>query len=300
MAVAARPALVLPGLKPVDRSLETHWVRPGAATAVPLRPRRPDHGRQPRRGPGRRAHRRSTPRGARTRRRSAPAPTSTRRCCASSSRAARADGFLAELHAERPRARRRPRAAPVRRTRPRADAVEEFVAEREAIAIVAAPGGRVVEGDWPASPLLIEVRRAVPRELRGGRAAGAARRAAARLPRRPRQRGRLRGEGGRVHPDHRRPGQAVLGLPRLQPRASSRRQRARARRDHDALADGLGVSAARPLPQELRRRHGPAGRGGPGHRGPPRQLRARLQRQVLRGPRLPRARQLLGQLQRRR
>ena len=38
MAVAARPALVLPGLKPVDRSLETHWVRPGAATAVPLHP----------------------------------------------------------------------------------------------------------------------------------------------------------------------------------------------------------------------------------------------------------------------
>ena len=38
MAVAARPALLLPGLRPVDRSLETHWVRPGAATAVRLRP----------------------------------------------------------------------------------------------------------------------------------------------------------------------------------------------------------------------------------------------------------------------
>ena len=50
---------------------------------------------------------------------------------------------------------------------------------------MAAPGGRVVDGDWPASPLLVEVKRATPRRLRGGRAAAAAGRAAARLPRRP-------------------------------------------------------------------------------------------------------------------
>ena len=36
MAFAARPALLDSGLKPVDRSLETHWVKPGAATAVSL------------------------------------------------------------------------------------------------------------------------------------------------------------------------------------------------------------------------------------------------------------------------
>ena len=40
--------------------------------------------------------------------------------------------------------------------------------------------------------------------LRRGRAAGATGRAAPRLPRRHGDRGRLRGEGGRVHPDHRR------------------------------------------------------------------------------------------------
>ena len=40
---------------------------------------------------------------------------------------------------------------------------ETFLVEREATAIVAAPGGRVVDGDWPASPLMVEVKRATPR-----------------------------------------------------------------------------------------------------------------------------------------
>ena len=34
----AATALLVAGLRPVDRSLESHWVRPGAATAVRLRP----------------------------------------------------------------------------------------------------------------------------------------------------------------------------------------------------------------------------------------------------------------------
>ena len=39
MATAARPGVLLGnGLKPVDRRFESHWVRPGAATAVRLRP----------------------------------------------------------------------------------------------------------------------------------------------------------------------------------------------------------------------------------------------------------------------
>ena len=42
---------------------------------------------------------------------------------------------------------------------------ESFQVEREATAIVAAPGGRIVDGDWPASPLLVEVERATPRPL---------------------------------------------------------------------------------------------------------------------------------------
>ena len=62
-------------------------------------------------------------------------------------------------------------------------ASQAFRAERDAVAIVAAPGGRVIDGDRPASALVVEVRRAIPRsaaELELPRAAG---RAAARLPR---------------------------------------------------------------------------------------------------------------------
>ena len=53
-----------------------------------------------------------------------------------------------------------------------------------------------------------------------------------------------------------------------------------------------------PLRQVLRRRHGPAGRGGARHGRPPRHVRARLHAQVLRGHGLPRAHQLHRELQR--
>ena len=49
----------------------------------------------------------------------------------------------------------------------------------------------------------------------------------------------------RVHPDHRRPGPAVLGLPRLPPRQARARARARPRRDHHAHADGQRLPDAR-------------------------------------------------------
>ena len=265
----------------------------------PPPPRRPDRGRQSRRGTDRRAdrprHRGRRGRGGawRPRRRATP------RCCASWCATGAPTGSWRSF--TRMASCRTTRALCAYSTaRPRRDTVESFVAEREAIAIVAAPGGRVVDGEWPASPLLIEIRRAIPRELAEVELPAPARRAAPGLPGRPGERDRLRGEGGRVHPDHRRPGQAVLGLPRLQPRQARGRRRARARRDDDGLAVGLRVPAARALPQELRRGHGPAGRGRPGHGRPARQLRAGVQRQVLRGPRLPRAHQLLGQLQRRR
>ena len=38
MVAATRPVVIGNGLLPIDRSLESHWVRPGAATAVRLRP----------------------------------------------------------------------------------------------------------------------------------------------------------------------------------------------------------------------------------------------------------------------
>ena len=76
--------------------------------------------------------------------------------------AGEAEGFLGALHAEGliPDEARALRL--FGRDTPRGEA-ESFTAEREAIAIAAAPGGRVVEGAWPASPLLLEVRRATPR-----------------------------------------------------------------------------------------------------------------------------------------
>jgi glycine cleavage system T protein (aminomethyltransferase) len=40
-----------------------------------------------------------------------------------------------------------------------------FRAEREAVAVIGAPAGRVIDGGWPGSDLVVEVRRAVPRSL---------------------------------------------------------------------------------------------------------------------------------------
>ena len=184
------------------------------------------------------------------------------------------------------RARRRP---PARATR--------STSRSAATVVVAAPGGRVVDGDWPASALTVELaaRRAAP--AGGGRAARAARRAAARLPRRQGLRPLLRGPRGRVHPDHRRRGPPVLGLPRLPRPQARRRDRARPGPAGDAHADGHGVPDGRPALEVLRRRHGPAVPGGAGHRRAPRLLRAGLHRALLRGPRLPRPRQLHGELQ---
>ena len=40
---------------------------------------------------------------------------------------------------------------------------QEFTARSDASVLVAAPGGRVVDGDWPASALTVELQRAEPR-----------------------------------------------------------------------------------------------------------------------------------------
>jgi aminomethyltransferase len=71
-------------------------------------------------------------------------------------------GFLAELHArglDPHEARAVHLFGPD--SPPGADAT--FVAERDTTLIVAAPGGRIVDGEPPASELLLEVRRATPR-----------------------------------------------------------------------------------------------------------------------------------------
>jgi aminomethyltransferase len=161
MAVAVRPALALPGLRPVDRALETHWVRPAAATAVRLEPGdrltviNHDGGQA---GELTVLDREGGEDAAALGARADGEATVLRGLV----RDGAAEGFLSTLHAEG----LLPAEASALRlfdaSTPRG-AAETFDAERAAIAIVAAPGGRVVEGDWPASPLLVEVERAAPR-----------------------------------------------------------------------------------------------------------------------------------------
>jgi aminomethyltransferase len=133
--------LLTPGLKPVDPAFESWWVRPGGATLVRVRPDDrltvidPDGG-QPAEltiAGGDAKALGATP--------DAPATVlSERGLVPEDARAIRlfsADGP--------PGAR------------------ETFVARSEAQVVVAAPGGRVVDGDWPASALVVELQRAEPR-----------------------------------------------------------------------------------------------------------------------------------------
>ena len=141
-----------------------------------------------------------------------------------------------------------------------------------------------------------------PREARVGsrraRASGAAGRSSARFPGRSRLRARLRGEGRRIHPDHRRSGAAVLRFPCVQRAEAAGREGAWPRRDGNSLADGQCLPLPRAPFQVLRSGSRATRRGGARHGRAARHVRARLHGQVLRGHGLFRARQLLGQLQR--
>src|SRR3954466_3873581 len=150
MAIALdRPSLITPGLKPVDPSFESWWVRPGGATVVHVRPgdrmtvRDPDGG-QPAEvtvldGEGGED---AAALGAR-----ADAPATVLR--AALRHGARAP-FLGELH----RRGLRPDAARAvalfgRDSAPGAS--QSFIAERAATVVVAGPGGRGVEGARPGA-----------------------------------------------------------------------------------------------------------------------------------------------------
>ena len=133
--------LLTPGLKPVDLSFESWWVRPGGATRVHVRPDDrltiidPDGGQL----------------AELTVLSDDPLALGTPPDAPSSVLADRG------LAAEDARAIRLfgPGGPPGAR--------QELVARSEADVIVAAPGGRVVDGDWPASALVVELQRAVPR-----------------------------------------------------------------------------------------------------------------------------------------
>ena len=134
--------LLTPGLKPVDRSFESWWVRPGGATRVRVRPDDrvtvidPDGGQ-----PAELLRASAT-----TRRRSACGRTPRRRCSPRASSCPTTRGRSACSA---------PTAPPGAR--------QTFVARSAATVVVAAPGGRVVDGDWPASALVVELQRAEPR-----------------------------------------------------------------------------------------------------------------------------------------
>ena len=93
-------------------------------------------------------------------------------------------------------------------------------------------------------------------------------------------------------------GPPVLRLPRLPRGQAAGGQGARPRLDDDALADGERLPHARALRRSSTTRTRSARRGRARHGRPPRHLRPRVQREVLRGHGLLRARQLLRQLQR--
>jgi len=133
--------LLTPGLKPADPAFESWWVRPGGATRVRVRPDDvitvvdPDGGQVAELvvlGDDPQAL------GARP---DAPATVLAGRGLVPE------DARAIRLFA--------PDGPPGARA--------AFTARSEAAVLVAAPGGRVVDGDWPASALVVELRRAEPR-----------------------------------------------------------------------------------------------------------------------------------------
>ena len=282
---AARPALHHPRAEAAStRRSSRGGCGPGGATRVRGARRRPGHRRRPRRRPARR-DRRARPRtGARslgTRR-----PTRRRPPCWLGARASSAPRGLA-TRARHPPLRRRTaagRAPGVHRPR-RRDAGRRRAGRAGRRRRLA--GLRAGRGDDP-------------RRGAGARARWSCRRrspsrgwtsASTRRPRWPTRSARAStSRSSTCRPP-------VLGLPRL-PRPQARaRRRARARPAGHAHADGHRLPDRRPALEVLRRRHGPAVPDRAGHGRPPRLVRARLHRPLLRGPGLPGPRQLHGELQ---
>jgi aminomethyltransferase len=158
---ARAPGWLPSGLKPVDRSFESWWVRPGSATVVELHGGDrvtvidPDGG-QPAELTALADDGRDDP-GALGAAADAPATV-----VLSLLESGADDGFLGALHARglRPHDARAirlfgPDGAP--------GASQAFDVARDVLLVVAAPGGRVVDGDPPASALIVEVKRANPR-----------------------------------------------------------------------------------------------------------------------------------------
>ena len=161
MAVALDPpALRTPGLKPVDPAWESYWVRPGGATVIAVRP--DDRvtvvdldGGQPAELTVLDASGRDDGAALGT---VADAPATVLRGLLANGAG---DGFLSSLH---DRGLRPQDARAVRLFGPDSPprSSQAFRADRAATVVVAAPGGRIVDGAAPASALTVEVHRAAP------------------------------------------------------------------------------------------------------------------------------------------
>ena len=173
-----------------------------------------------------------------------------------------------------------------------------LTAERPLVCFVAAPGGPMrVDRQDPPTRIEIFVTPRQPGCARRAPGAGAP----GRPPHRPAHRGPygrgLRGQGRRVHPDHRCAGPGMFRLPGVHRRRPRRGAGALPGRNRDPHADGQRLSGAGPAFEILR--PGPAsdGRGGARHLRPARQLPLRLHGEILRRHGLSRPRQLHRQFQ---
>ena len=260
-----RPPLLVPGLKPVDPAFESHWVRPGGATVLAISPDDrltvidPDGG-QPAEvtvlAPDGRDD--AAALGA-----AAQAPATVLRALVRGRRVQRVPARRCTPVAWTRRRRwRSPSSARTRRRAPR----RRSGADREAVVVVAAPGGRLVDGDAPASALIAEIRRATPRaaeeielpapladprlDFRVGAATASAYEVRA-------------GEYIQVLDVRGRQCSDFLAFHAGKLQAGVERGPGL---DGHPQPDGQRLPAAGPAGQVLRRRHGPADRGRPGHR----------------------------------
>jgi glycine cleavage system T protein (aminomethyltransferase) len=154
VTISATPPSLIDGLRPVDRSFESWWVRPGSATAVELHAgdrvtiRDPDGG-QP-------AEVTVVPEALGLR---MDAPATVLRGLLDAGDLA----FLDRLNL-RGLSLYEARAALLFGESSSPGASESFEVDRDALLVVAAPGGRLVDGDPPASALVIEIKRHTPRK----------------------------------------------------------------------------------------------------------------------------------------
>jgi aminomethyltransferase len=161
VTIQRTPPSLVSGLRPIDRSFETWWVRPGSATVVELHGGDrvtvidPDGG-QPAELTVLSPDGRDDPGALGV---SADAPATVLRGLVANGGD---DGFLGRLHE---RGLRPYDAMALRLFGPDGPpgASQAFACERDALVVVAAPGGRLVDGDPPASALVVEVKRDTPR-----------------------------------------------------------------------------------------------------------------------------------------